>query len=170
MRKALRSILLLACIASTTAFGSQIVFADDAAATIQSQTQGHHQGHHRGHGDSFRRLAKELGFTELQKTQLRAIYKTNQAQAKPLFAGLLTAKHGMKTLIQSGTADAAAINAQATLVATAEANLTVFRAQEYTQFVALLTPAQVTTLNSIQAAREAKFQKFLARMATDGQQ
>ena len=169
MRNALRSFVLLACIASTTAFGSQIVFADDAAATTQSQAQGHHQGHHRRHGDSFRRLAKELGFTDLQKTQLKALYKTNQAQAKPLFVNLLTAKHGMKSLTQSGTADTATINAQATLVATAEANLAVLRAQEYTQFVALLTPSQVTTLSSIQAAREAKFQKFLARMATDSQ-
>jgi Spy/CpxP family protein refolding chaperone len=79
MRNALRSLVLLACIASTTAFGSQIVFADDAAATTPPQAQGHHQGHHRRHGDSFRRLAKELGFTELQKTQLKALYKTNQA-------------------------------------------------------------------------------------------
>jgi len=73
------------------------------------------------------------------------------------------------TILTQGAADTATINAQATLVATAEANLAVLRAQEYTQFVALLTPSQVTTLSSIQAAREARFQKFLARMATDSQ-
>jgi len=171
MRKTLRSFVLLACIASTTAFGSQIVLADDdAAATIPSQAQGHHQRHHQRHGDSFRKLAKELGFTELQKTQLKAIHTNNQVQAKLLFVNLLTAKHGLQTLIQSGTADAAAINAQTTLVATAETNMAVLRAQEYTQFVGLLTPTQVTTLDSVQAAREAKFQKLLARVSNGSQQ
>ena len=175
MKKPLRQFVLFACIASVTALGgSQMVYADDTAttATAPPPAQGGDLGHHRHHrgGDPLRRLAKKLGFSDQQKSQLKAIRTNNHAQAKPLFVALLTAKHGMQTLIQSGSADTAAINAQAALVAGAEANLDVLRAQEFTQFLALLTPDQLTAYKTIQADRQARFQKFLTRLSAGSQQ
>jgi Spy/CpxP family protein refolding chaperone len=159
MRKTVRLFVLLTCIASATAFGSQIVLAADAETT-SAQTQGYHHRHHR-RGNSFRKSLKKLGLTDQQKAQVKAIFTANKAQTKPLFVSLLTAKNGLKMLIQSGTADASTINAQSATIATAQANLALLRALEYTQFLAVLTPAQLTTLNSIQAAQQAKFQKFI---------
>jgi len=159
MRKTVRRFVLLTCIASAAAFGSQMALAADEGAT-SAQTQGAHRWHHH-HGNSFRKVLKKLSLTAQQKTEVKSIFTANKAQAKPLFVSLLTAKNGLKTLIHSGTADAAAINAQCTTIATAQANLAILRAKEYSQFLAVLTPTQVTTLNNIQAAQQARFQKFI---------
>lgn len=163
MRKTVRIFLLLTCIACATAFGSQIVLAADGETT-SPQAQGDHHRHRR-HGNSFRKVLRKLGLSDQQKAEVKAIFTANKAQAKPLFVSLLTARNGMKTLIQSGTADASAINAQSATIASAQANLALLRAQEYSQILAVLTPAQVTKLNTIQAAQQARFEKFITAIS-----
>jgi hypothetical protein len=49
-------------------------------------------------------------------------------------------------------------------------NLAVLRAQESKQYLPLLTPAQAEKVNNIQAAREARFRKRMARMANGSHQ
>ena len=171
MTKSLRSLVLVAGIVSATAFGCNFALADDTAATpAPAQAQGEHQHHchkgkqHRGHR-LFARLARKLSLTDQQKIQVKAIFKENRAQAKPTFVSLMTEKHQLRNLIQSGNADEAAIRAQSAKVSGLEANLAVQRANGAKQFMALLTPDQLTKLKAMQAHREQRFQKFLDRGA-----
>jgi periplasmic protein CpxP/Spy len=164
MRKQLRPLALLTFIAAATAFGSQIAVADTSSPTDRPEArcgQQHQQNGHRGHR-YFRKMARELGLTDQQKTQAKALFETNRAQNKPLFSALMTEKHQLRALVQSGSADEAAIRAQAGKVAAAEADLAVKRAQSAKQFLALLTPDQVTKLRAIQAKRDLKFKKLFS--------
>jgi len=73
-------------------------------------------------------------------------------------------------LIQSGTADVAAITAQSAVVAAAELNFALLQAQEYNQFLALLTTAQAQNLSTIQAAQQTKFQQLITNITNGNQQ
>lgn len=169
MRKFVRSSLLIACLCSTMALGSQLALADDTGpAPGPEQFQGGHDGQHR-RGHFFKKMVKELGLSDQQKAQAKALFKSNREASKPLFANLMTAKHQLEKLVASGTADPATIQAQAAALATAETNLAVQRAQGTKQFLALLTPDQVAKYNAMQAKREAKFQEFVSRMAAPPQ-
>jgi periplasmic protein CpxP/Spy len=159
MRKQLRRLTLFTCITAASALGSQIAFADTGAPDHGQQGECQkHKGHH-GHR-FFKKMARELGLTDQQKTQAKALFQASRTQNKPLFSAMMSARHDLRALIQSGTADEAAIRAQSAKVAAAQADLAVKRAQTTKQFLALLTPDQVTKLRAIQAKRELKFQKF----------
>jgi periplasmic protein CpxP/Spy len=166
MRNHLRPLVLLTCISAATAFGSTLAMADTSSPPdhqadhqgVKGEQHRHGKGH-RGH-HHFKKMAKELGLTDQQKTQAKALFESSRAQNRPFFKALVTAKHDLRTLVQSGSADETAIRAQAAKLAAAEADLAVQRAQETRQFLALLTPEQVTKLKAIQAKREMKFQKF----------
>jgi len=158
MRKQLRPIALFACLAVTAAFGSQIAAADTGApAGPEMRCQEQHGGH-RGH-HFFKKMARALGLTDQQKAQAKALFTANRTQNKPLFVALMTEKHQLHALIQSGSADEAAIRAQSAKVASLQADLAVKRAQAAKQFQALLTPDQVTKLKAMQAKREQRFMK-----------
>ena len=163
MRKPLRHLALFTCI-TAAAFGSQIAAADtNSPADRPEVSSGQRQQHkgQRGHR-FFKKMARELDLTDQQKTQAKALMESHRAQNKPLFSDLRAAKHRLRALVQSGSADEAAVRAQAAKVAAAEADLAVRRAQGAGQFMALLTPDQVTKLKAIQAKREQKRQGFRA--------
>jgi protein CpxP len=162
MRKQLRPLALFTCIAAAAAFGSQIAAADTGSPSGQSEVKcGEHHRHpgHRGHR-FFKKMSKELGLTDQQETQAKALRETSRTQNKPLFNTLMTEKRQLRTLVMSGSADEAAIRAQAAKVAAAEADLAVKRGQGAKQFLALLTPDQVIKLKAIQAKREHKVKEF----------
>jgi len=166
MKKSLRSLVLVAGIASVTALGCNFAAADDStAAPAAAQAQGEHQHgchkgkEHRGHR-FFARLARKLALTDQQKAQVKAMFKENRAQAKPLFTSLMTERGVLRALIQSGTADEAAIRAQSAKVAGIQADLAVQRAKGARQFLALLTPDQQAKLKALQAGRARKCEKF----------
>lgn len=163
MRKQLIRLAVLTCITAAAAFSSQIAAADtgapsdraEAGCRHQHQGQARHRGHH-----FFKKMARELGLTDQQKTQAKALFEADRAQNKQQFSALITNKQQLRGLVHSGTADEAAIRAQSAKVAAVEADLAVKRAQATRQFLALLTPEQVTKLRAIEAKRELKFKKF----------
>jgi periplasmic protein CpxP/Spy len=164
MKKSLRSLLVVAGLASATALGCNFALADDTAAPAAPPARGEHrqgceQGRHAGkhqRGEHFARLAKKLGLSEQQRAQAKTIFQANRAQAKPLFAGLKGERHQLRQLIHSGSADEAAIRAQSAKVAAIEADLAVQRARGAKQLMALLTPDQLAKFKALQAQREQK--------------
>jgi len=171
MRKQLRHLALFTCITAAATFGSQIASADSGVPSERPEAGcQQHQGRqgHRGHR-FFKKMARALGLSDQQKSQAKALFQASRAQNKPLFVGLMTAKQQLRTLIQSGSADEAAIRAQSAKVAAAQADLAVARAQTAKQFLALLTPDQVTKLRALQAKRELRLQKFQQRGQAPGQ-
>lgn len=168
MRNKMRTLLLLGCLVSTAASGSGLAFADESAPGIDQGCAmhegfaGHRGGHFRGKG--FWKMVKALKLTDQQKAQAKAMFKENRQAMKPLFVNLVTAKHQLNTMVESGTAEQSAIQSQAAVVATAQTNLALQKAQNTRKFLALLTPDQLTTYRAFQAKREARFQKFLDKM------
>lgn len=164
MRKQLRRLALFTSLTAATALGGQLAFADTDSPSDQPEAgcQMQHQGH-KGHGGHrfFKRMAKALGLSDQQKAQAKTLFQNTRAQNKPLLADLMTARQQLRALVQSGSADETAIRAQSAKVAAAQTELTVKRAQAMKQFLALLTPEQVSKLQAIQAKRAQKGARFL---------
>lgn len=194
MKKTVRLLVLFVGLALAAASGSAFAQADsgevNAKNQAQAQEQSHHYKHHHhhrhhcrhhhhrdcrccnqkeqqynwGHHERFTELADKLALSDQQKAQMKEVFKKNQPQVKPIFTKLISEKREMRTLIQSGSADEAAIRAQAAKVAGAEADLAVQRAQMAKQFRAILTPEQVEKFKAIQKEKEARFDKFREHM------
>ena len=158
MRRQLRQLAVFTCITAASAFGGQIAVADTGPRADCSEAGSRQHHRHKGqHGDRFfKKIAGQLGLTDQQKTQAKALHETNRAQNKPVFSALMAEKRQLRSLIHSGSSDEQAIRAQAARVAAAEADLAVMKAKNAKQFLALLTPEQATKLQAIQAERGAK--------------
>lgn len=163
MKKQLRSMVVLTGIAVASAFGGTLALAEVGGAPEQG-VQGEMRQHkgqsadQRGHR-FFKRMAKELGLSEQQKTQAKAVFEKNRELDKPLVESMRSARQTLRKLVHSGSADDAAIREQAAKLAQTEADLAVRRAQGTREFMALLTPDQVTKLKEIRAKKDAKMQK-----------
>ena len=160
MRRQFRILALLASIGAATAFGAQMAAAHpgSSADTTKEAASGQKAHKHKGQRGAhfFDRMAKELGLTEQQKTQARALKENQRSENKELFEGMVTEKRKLRSLVHAGSADEAAVRAQAAKVAAAEAEMAVKKAQGAKEFLALLTPEQVNRYHALQAKREAK--------------
>jgi periplasmic protein CpxP/Spy len=166
MRK-LRPLALFACMAATTAFGAQIAAA---ATTPKDQTEQKCSEQHRRHGQRhnfLKKLARELGMSDQQKSQAWALLQKDRSENKPLFTAMMTERRQLRKLVMSGTADEAAVRAQSAKVASIQSDLAVKRAQQSKQLLALLTPDQVNKLQGILAKREAKHEQRFRKFAPE---
>jgi Spy/CpxP family protein refolding chaperone len=98
----------------------------------------------------FKMIAKKLGLTDAQKTNAKSIFQGNKDVMKPIFDSLRTERDALQTLLHADTVDEVAIRSQTAKIAGIEADLNVNRAKMGTQFRAILTPEQLTTLKTIQ--------------------
>lgn len=160
MRKQLRRLLLFTGITAAAAFGSQSAFAGHGSPDGGPKAGCEQQQKHKGHRGFFRKMAKELGLSDQQKSEAGAIFKEGQAKHKPLFEAMRSERQQMQTLVHSGTADEAAIRAQAAKVAKLQADLAVQRAEQFKHFLALLTPEQAAKLKELQSKRRGNFDEF----------
>lgn len=159
MRRQFRTLALLASIGAATALGAQMAAAHPGSPAEKMETASGQKAHkHKGQRGAhfFDRMAKELGLTEQQKTRAKALKESLRSENKELFEGMVTEKRKLRSLVHSGTADEAAVRAQAAKVAAAEAEMAVKKAQGAKEFQALLTPEQVNRYHALQAKREAK--------------
>ncbi|HBA89316.1 MAG TPA: hypothetical protein DCZ75_15415 [Geobacter sp.] len=160
MRKQLRRVALFTCITAALAFGSQAAFAHEShkgggeGGCSEQKQQGP------GGARFLKKMARELGLADQQKNQAKALLEKGRAAHKPLLDALMTHRRQLQTLVHSGSADEAAIRAQAAKVAAVESDLAVQRAQEAGQFLALLTAEQATKLKEIQTKRGEHFRGF----------
>lgn len=164
MRK-LRPLALFVCMAATTAFGAQIAAA---ATTPKDQAGCSEQHRHQGERHNFlKKLAKQLGMSDQQKSQAMALLQKDRGENKPLFTAMMTERRQLRKLVMSGTADEAAVRAQSAKVASIQSDLAVKRAQQTKQLLALLTPDQINKLQGILAKREAKHEQKFRKFAPE---
>ncbi|MCM0083784.1 Spy/CpxP family protein refolding chaperone [Geomonas sp. Red32] len=159
MRQHLRPLAMITFLTAATTFGGQLAFAETTPAqspdtTVAQPGHGHqHHGRKEGHRREmfFKRIAKQLGLSDQQKSQAKAIMQASREENKPLFKAMMDERGKMRDLVLSGNADEAAIRAQSAKVAQAQADLAVKKSQEVAKLRALLTPEQNTKLNTILA-------------------
>ncbi len=145
-QKTMGRIVVIFCIAAITAF-----------ASIAQAGGGCGRGGHHHHF-----IFKKLGLTDAQKAQAKAIFKANRIVVKPIYASLKTERNNLRALIHADTIDEAAIRTETAKIAGIQADLNVNRAQVGAKFRAILTPAQLTTLQTLRQKWQAKIKSSAA--------
>jgi Spy/CpxP family protein refolding chaperone len=108
-----------------------------------------------GHGPmggpfmAIRRGLAQLGLTDQQKTQIKAIFAGHKPDAQGFAARMQPARQALDKAIWSG-ADESTIRAKAAEVAAVQSDMDVFRATVHAQVFAVLTPDQQAKANQLQ--------------------
>ena len=110
------------------------------------------------------RLA-QLGVTDQQKADVKAILRKYQPTVGPVVRELVDARRALRNTIRAETIDEPAIRAQAAKVASLETDLAVQRAHVSHDIRAVLTPEQIEKLKEMQANRDARVDALLSRVA-----
>jgi len=113
----------------------------------------------------FKKQLAQLGATDEQKAQVKAILRKYQPTAGPLIQEVVTERRALRDAIRAETIDETAIRAQAAKVASLEADLAVQRAHVAHDIRAVLTPEQLQKLKDMQINVDARVDGFLHRIA-----
>ena len=113
----------------------------------------------------FKKQLAQLGVTDEQKAQVKAILRKYQPTAGPLIQQVVTERRALRDTIRGETIDETAIRAQAAKVASLEADLAVERAHVAHDVRAVLTPEQLQKLKEMQLTVDARVDGFLQRIA-----
>ena len=114
-----------------------------------------------GHGPmggpfmAIRRGLAQLGLTDQQKTQIKAIFAGHKADIQGFGARMKPARQALNGAIWSG-ADEVTIRAKAADVAAVQADMDVFRATVHAQVFAVLTPDQQAKAKQLQQQAKAR--------------
>jgi Spy/CpxP family protein refolding chaperone len=143
-RRGIAKIVAMVCIAVVTACAG-------VAQAGGGGKGGEHCGKHQRH--DFEKFGKKLGLSDAQKAQAKTIFQGNKAVVKPLYTALRAEQQNLRTLMHADPVDEAAIRAETAKIAGIQADLNVNRAKIGAQFRAILTPAQLTSLKTMQQKR-----------------
>jgi periplasmic protein CpxP/Spy len=161
MKSQIRRLVTITCITAATALGGQLALAQTSAPSQQSEVKRCDQQHKKGHRGRHHamRMAKELGLSEQQQSQAKALYEEHRAANKEVFQKMRAERRQLRMLVHSGSSDEVAIRAQAAKVAQAEADLAVSKARMARKFIALLTPEQLSKYQGMTAKGEGKMRR-----------
>jgi Spy/CpxP family protein refolding chaperone len=107
----------------------------------------------------------QLGVTDDQKAQVKAILRKYQPTAGPLIKQVVTERRALRDTIRAEIVDETAVRAQAAKVASLEADLAVQRAHVAHEIRGVLTPGQLQKLKDTQTDVDARIDGFLHRIA-----
>jgi len=97
---------------------------------------------------------RELDLTDDQKTQIKSIAESHQAEFKAVGDKMRAAREGMRALIEADTLDESAVRAKSVEVAAAEADAAILNAKVRAQTLQVLTSEQLAKLKELQASRQ----------------
>jgi protein CpxP len=103
-------------------------------------------------------LPRELGLTDAQRDQVRAIGQTHSDEWKALMTRARTARTALDAAITADTVDEATIRANSAAVAAVDADIAVARAQAHAEVMQVLTADQKTKLKELKAQFNARRQ------------
>jgi periplasmic protein CpxP/Spy len=153
--KSIRFRLLVAALA--VALGGAIAKAQTAGATPPPPMHGPGFGME-GHMIGF--YARNLGLTDDQKTQMKAVAQKEHATMKPLMQQLRQMDEQLKQYAE-GTYDAAKVQGLVAQQAQTLVQLKVNETRIHNELYQLLTPDQQSKLKELEANREARMQQHM---------
>ena len=109
-------------------------------------------------------LASQLGLTDAQKDQIKAIAQSHQDEWKTYADNVRTARQGLTAAITSGTFDEALIRDKSAALGQAEADLAVASARAFAEILPILTPDQQAQLKSLQTEMQQRGQQLRQRV------
>lgn len=139
-RKSMVNIVVIFCVAALTAFTS---IAQAAGGRCGGEPFGKHQQH------DFKKIARKLGLTNVQKAQAKTIFLSNKEVVKPIITSLRSEQVTLRALIHADPIDIAAIRAETVKMSNIQAELNINRAKVGARFRAILTPEQLATLKTM---------------------
>ncbi len=167
LKKTAMGLIVLAAIAGGVA-GSGTAFAErghgrgECEKRHESRNNRYAQWRH-NKASEWRHLAKALGLTHEQRSQIRDIFEKNREEASPARKQLFAERGILRTLVQADAPDNAAIRAQAQKIATAEGDLAVRRAGVLVQVKAILSPEQSEKFKAIREKRDRKREHMMEK-------
>ncbi len=102
---------------------------------------------------------RQLDLTDDQKTQIKAITDSHQAEFKAAGEKVGAAREALRKLLQADAIDETAIRAKSVEVANAEADASILGAKVRAQSLQVLTSEQLAKLKELQAARQSQPRK-----------
>jgi Spy/CpxP family protein refolding chaperone len=108
---------------------------------------------------------QELGLSDAQRDQVRAIHESHRDEFQQLAEKVRTAREGLTALIEAETIDEAAIRAKAADVAAAEADVAILNAKVRAEvFSSVLTPEQQQKARELRAQRDERRKEMAGRV------
>lgn len=107
----------------------------------------------------------ELGFTDQQKAEVKAVLRKHQPTAEPLVKQFVAERRVLRDLIHAETVDEKAVRDQAAKVGSLGADLAVERAHIAHEIQAVLTPEQIKKLKAMRADIDDRIDRGLDRIA-----
>lgn len=140
-------------------------------AAAQGNPDGPGKGPGFRHGFRAHRLMKafeQVGVTDQQKEQIKAIMRESRPTMQPLVQQLHTERMALRDAIQTSPVNEGAIRAASARVAQIQADLAVARAHAQDRIRAVLTPDQVAKLKQMRAEWQAKREQWIKERMNDG--
>lgn len=106
---------------------------------------------------------QELGVTQDQKDQVRAILQSHRPSAEPVIRQFVTERRALRDLMHAKNVDENAIRKQVAKLADVGADLAVERAKVAHELRGVLTPAQIEKLNDMKEDIDGRIDAFLDR-------
>lgn len=164
MTKTFKVSLAAGFVAVVLAAGSALVMAQDAPGPRRRPGPGMGgppPGGMRGPGGPMGPMGmgigpgfRELDLTDDQKTQVKSIVDSHQAEFKAVGETMRAARDGMQSLIEADTLDESAVRAKSVEVAAAEADAAILNAKVRAQTQQILTAEQLAKLKELKASRD----------------
>jgi Spy/CpxP family protein refolding chaperone len=96
-------------------------------------------------------FGRQLGLSDAQKAQVKAMVASNKADWTTIAGRERTAHQALNAAVTADQFDETLIRSRSADVSVVDADMAVARARAYDEFVQILTPDQVTKLKAIQA-------------------
>lgn len=175
-------LLTLAVAAATAVTFSTHTFAQEAApspegAATAAPEAGAKDGKRnrmrpdrQGRGDRMRgagglgRVGSQLDLSDEQRTTIQDLLKEARPELQPLLEKVGDQRKALAIAAEATPVDEAAIRAQASGLATLEADLAIEKAKIFSKIKATLTPQQVERLSTLEGASEQLLRGALSRM------
>ncbi|MDD5284745.1 MAG: Spy/CpxP family protein refolding chaperone [Desulfuromonadaceae bacterium] len=140
-RNRMAKIVVMVCIGAVAAFAGIAQAKDGGWGAERCGKQQRH---------NFNKFENKLGLTDAQKAEAKAIFQGNKDVVKPIMTSLQAERKNLQSLIHADSIDEAAIRAESAKIAEIQADLNVNRAKSAAEFRAILTPAQLAILKTLQ--------------------
>ncbi len=162
-----KTVMVLAVLAAIAggAVGAGAAFADyghgrgECEKRHESRNNRYAQWRH-NRTREWRHIAKALGLTHEQRTQIKDIFEKNREEAAPVRKQLFAERATLRKLVQADTPDEAAIRAQVQKLASAQGDLAVGRARVFARVKAVLTPEQQKKFKEMREKRDLKRERM----------
>ncbi len=120
--------------------------------------------HGRERGSIMRHFLKGLDLTAQQKQQIKGIVRGHRADLLSARIAVLQARENLLTVTTGGTFDANAVQTAYSALAAAQGNMTLLRAQIFSQVMPILTADQQTKVKDRIATVEQRMQNTITKL------